>query len=339
MRRILSRAAVLAGMSGLAANGQPADPFTLRVDVDIVNVDVSVTDADGRPVNGLGPDDFEILENGIPQPVDYFGPSTAPYNAYVLIDVSGSTRNNREFMQRALSAFVGALAPRDRVSIGAFGESLTPLAGWEAPRSVALSALDHLLGGESASGVTEFYQALEGVIENAFDGVTERQAVIVLTDGRDVSLYRELVERNRLVEVDDDGRFRSVYRAAAEGAPAVYFIAVNTDRNLDVNDAGADEYVNLGIIFGDSPIPELYLEQVRLRMERIADVSGGRVSYPRSLSDAVNLFREIATSLSGAYSLGFAPSYDGAPVRRITVRLPRLPHRIRQSRNEYRVLQ
>ncbi len=338
MTRILSRALVLAATSGAAAIGQTADTFTLRVDVDIVSVDVSVTDAEGRPVIGLGPDDFEILENGIRRPVDYFSPGTAPYHGYVLIDVSGSTLNNREFMRRALSAFVAALAPRDRVSTGVFGESLTTLAGWDAPRADALSLLEPILDSESGSGVTEFYRALEEVIENAFDGVTERKAVIVLTDGRDLSLYRELVESNRLVEVDDDRRFQSVLRAAAEGGAAVYFVAVNTDRNLDTNDAGADEYVNLGRLFGDSPVPELYLEQVRLRMERLAGASGGRVSYPRSLDEAVELFREIGSSLSGAYSLGYAPDPDGGTVRRITVRLHELPHRIRQSRTEYRIV-
>jgi Ca-activated chloride channel family protein len=337
MIRTITGIGILILVRTLGAHAQNAEDFTLQVDVPVVSVDVSVTDANGRPVAGLTRNDFEILENGAPQPVSYFGPSTAPYHTYLLVDVSGSTQNSWDFMHQAISGFVSSLAPHDRVSVGVFGHTLVTLSGWDAPQSHAASVLAPILDLDPVGGTTEFYRSLEDVLEDEFDDISERKAIIVLTDGRDISLYQELTRQNRLLDMDDDRRFMSLYRRVAESGVAVYFVAVNTDQNLAINGAGADEYLNLGIIFGDSPLPERYLEQVRLRMEKLAEISGGRVVFPRSIADVVEPFEEIAASLSGAYSLGYAPPEDnGETLRRITVRLPGLPHVVRQSRTEYR---
>lgn len=323
-------------VSGPTANGQDND-FTLRVEVPVVSLDVSVTDHDGRAVAGLAADDFEVRENSIPQQLRYFGPSTAPYHTYILVDVSESTQNQWDFMRRAISGFVASLAPEDRISIGVFGPTLVTLSPWNTPSAQSLGALAPIFDFERLAGTTQLYRSLEDVVEDAFDEISERKAIVVLTDGRDTSLYLELAQRSRLLEIEDDRRFRSVYRRVAESGVTVFFVAVNTDRNLESNSAGADEYRNLGIIFGDSPWPERYLEEVRLRMERLAEVSGGEVFFPRSIADVETPFREIATTLNEAYSLGYTPQRaDGAAVRRIHVRLPGLPYEIRQSRTEYR---
>lgn len=334
--RVIPRVLLWGALSTVAAAGQNGN-FTLQVDVPVVSLDVSVTDPAGRPVDGLGPDDFEVFENGIPQTVRYFGPSTAPYHAYLLVDVSGSTENKRNFMQEAIRGFVGSLAPADLVSVGVFGHALVRIRDWAPPGRSAVEALDPIIDQEPMAGTTEFYKSLDEVMKGAFEDIPERKAVIVLTDGRDTSLYTELARRSRLLDIEDDQMFQSVYRRAASSGVALYFVAVNTDQNLEPNNEGADEYRNLGVIFGDSALPELYLEQVRLRMERLAAVSGGKVFFPQSIADVREPFEEIARSLSGAYSLGYAPE-DGAgdESRRITVRLRSLPYAVRQSRTEYR---
>ncbi len=334
----MTRTLLMVLVTGLAVYGQD-NGFTLRVEVPVVSVDVSVTDDDGRPVAGLAPDDFEIRENGIPQSIEYFGPSTTPYHTYILVDVSGSTENQWDFMRRAISRFVATLAPWDRISIGVFGQTLTTLSPWNPPGSQSLSALAPILELEPLGGTTELYRSLEDVVDDAFDGITERKAIVVLTDGRDSSLYLELAQQNRLREMEDDRQFRSAYRRVAESGVTVFFVAVNTDQNLESDNGGADEYRNLGIIFGDSPWPERYLEAVRLRMERLAEVSGGQVFFPRSIADVETPFGEIASALNEAYSLGYAPERrDGDPLRRIEVRVPGSPYEIRQSRTEYRFI-
>src|SRR5262245_22449497 len=65
------------------------DPYSLKVDVPVVSVDVTVVDSKGALVNNLTKSDFEIYEDGIAQGVRFFGPISEPYNVFLLFDSSG----------------------------------------------------------------------------------------------------------------------------------------------------------------------------------------------------------------------------------------------------------
>ena len=314
-----------------------AQDFTLRVDVPLVILDVSVTDEAGRPVDGLTPSDFEVLENGEPQRVRYFGSSAAPYHVYLLFDSSGSTRHKWDFMRRATAGFVSFIKPQDRVSIGIFDERLRTLSEWDDPREHTLQALNSLIERQRMGGTTEFYRSLEKTIKDSFDRVSDRRAIIVLTDGRDTSLYQEIVMHNRVMRPEDDRRFKRLYETAQKSQIPIYFIAVNTDLNLEGNTGGADEYRNLQIIYGDSPVPEQYVEQVRIRMERISTVSGGQILFPRTLEEVAPLFEQIGQTLGHAYTLGYVSEAEdpAEPLRRIVVKVESNEYKIQQSRAGY----
>lgn len=327
------------GTIGILTTGAHAQNFTVSVDVPVVSLDVSVTDEDGQPVHGLRVEDFEILENGEPQQIGYFGSSTAPYHVYLLFDSSGSTRHKWSFMRLAAEGFLKIMKPQDRVSIGIFDERLKTLTDWNDSGETTLDALNPITNGWKSAGTTEFYRSVERAIERSFDGVRERRAIIVLTDGRDTSLYREIIRHNRVMQPEEDRRFNRLYRTAAERGIPVYLIAVNTDRNLDGNTEGADEHRNLEIIYGESPVPQQYLEQVRIRMERVAEISGGRVLFPETLDDVGTLFEDIGRTLGRSYSIGYVPQIAGPdPVlRRIVVRTRNMAQSVRQSRAGYYV--
>ncbi len=311
--------------------------FTLRVDVPVVSLDVSVTDEHGQPVEGLAPEDFQVYENGTLQDIEYFGSSAAPYHVYLLFDGSGSTRHKWDFMRSAVSGFVGYLEPQDRVRVGIFGGRLRDLTDWDAPREEVLRALDPFMATNGSSGTTALYDSLERVLNDSFDKIRERRAVIVLTDGRDTSMYRETVRRNRVRDSDENRDFRNLRKKAEEKGIPVYFVAFNTDRNLEHNFLGADEYRNLMIIYRDSPIPQRYLEQVRLRMELVSEASGGQVRFPSRFEDVIPLYEQIGREFGGAYSLGYVPQpgTPGEGLRRIEVRVPGGQYRITQSRAGY----
>jgi Ca-activated chloride channel family protein len=317
-----------------------AQDFTLRVEVPLVSIDVSVTDRTGQPVEGLGVADFEVFENGVRQEIRYFGSSSAPYHVYLLFDASGSTRHKWDFMSRAAAGFVEFIRPQDRVSIGIFDDRLKTLSGWKDSRETALDALDPSSQQWKSGGTTEFYRSLENAIKKSFDDISERRALIVLTDGRDTSLYREIVRHNRVMLPEEDRRFKNLYRTAAETHIPIYFIAVNTDFNLDANPEGADEHRNLQIIYRESSVPDLYLEQVRIRMKQVAEISGGRVLFPKTLAEVAPLFEQVGSTLSRAYSLGYIPKI-GRPddqLRRIVVKVENENYTIRQSRAGYYVV-
>lgn len=310
--------------------------YTLKVDVPVVSLDVSVADSSGNPVRDLDTKDFLIYEDGVPQEIRFFSHVSAPYNVLLLFDRSGSTQHKWLFMQRAVAGFIASLRPQDRVAIASFDEEFEMHARWTDDRAKALSAIPELIRPKAIGG-TSFYAALERSLRGEFKKVAGRRAVMVLTDGRDTSLYRELVRRNRLLDVSTDRSFQKVFRAVKEQRVPVYFVALNTDRNFEPNPNGGDEFRNLQIIFPNSPIPHQFLHQVRTRMEQLADISGGRILFPERMEDVIQLYERIGQELGVSYSLGYVPS-NPAPngaYRRIEVETRNAGLRLTQSRAGY----
>lgn len=313
--------------------GQRAD-FTLRVEVPVVTVDVSVTTPDGRPVDGLEAGDFEVLDGGEAQPIRYFGPWRAPWHVYLLLDTSASTEAQRGFMTEVVTAFLGEVRPQDRVAIGTFGDEVETVVGWDnlPDPGFRVGTRSAVSGG---AGTTALYRSLERVLGNEFSGIGERRAVIVLTDGRDTSLYQTLQREGRLLAPEEDEDFLEVSDRASESQIPIYFVAMNTDLNIAASGAG-NEYRSLGILYPDSDLPAAYLRQVRLRMELLAEVSGGEVLLPKSPEELLPALAGIAGKLGTAYSLGWIPPSVAGEARPIEVRVRDADYRIRTSRTEYR---
>jgi Ca-activated chloride channel family protein len=310
--------------------------YTLKVDVPYVSLDVSVLDTAGRAVNDLKADDFELYEDGVRQEIRYFTPVSTPYSVLLLFDRSGSTQHKWPLMQRAVAGFIANLRQQDQLAIGTFDSELQMLTDWTGSREKALLVLPELIHPKAAGG-TDLYETLEHLLRRQFQKAPGRRAMVVLTDGRDTSIYTELVKRNWLPELSADRGFQKALKASREQRVPVYFVAFNTDKNLEPNTIGSDEYRNLHIIFPRSSAPERYLTQVRLRMELIAEASAGRILFPNTIEEIVPLYQEIGRELGMSYSLGYvsANTGTGAPYRRIEVRTLRNGVQLTQSRPGY----
>ena len=92
-------------------------------DVRLVDLTVAVLDDEGRPLTDLGPEDFEVLEDGEPQEVKVLGDTEAPFNLALLLDCSTSTLTKRGAIVRAAKQFVSIARPRDRVAVYAVSDT------------------------------------------------------------------------------------------------------------------------------------------------------------------------------------------------------------------------
>ncbi len=331
MFRLLAAALVSAA---LVSAQEPA--YILKVDVPFVAVDVMVRDMGGRIINNLRPDAFELYENGVRQDLRHFLPVSTPYHVLLLFDRSGSTQDKWPLMQRAVAGFIASLRPQDRIAIATFDDELKIQLTWTGDRQKALLIVPQLISARRIGG-TDFYGAIDRALRREFRNVKGRRALVVLTDGRDTSLYKNFLTRNRPLEPQEDRPFQKILKAARAQAVPVYFVAFNTDKNLEPNLIGGDEYRNLRIIFPNSNAADRYLAGVRVRMEQLADVSGGRMLYPERLEDIVPLYQQIGQELGTAYSLGYIsanPAADGS-FRRIEVHMRDANFRLTQSRNGY----
>ena len=324
----------------LLPRNAPGQEFTLAVDVPLVSFDVSVVDARGLPVADLEAVDVEVWEDGVLQTNRYFGESTEPFPYYIqlLFDSSGSTANRWSLMAGALEAFVDQALPAGRLSTGVFGSFLHFDDGWTHPAEIELDVVPLLESLESGRS-TQFYRAVgEALGRGVFDGIDERRILVVMTDGRDSSLYRETLRRGRVPEWREDPWFTRLVETVRSGNVPVYFIAFNTDRNIGFNLGGTDEYRDLRRFFPNSSVPEDYLLQVRIRMEEIARVTGGQVVFPESMQDLEEFARDITRGLGDGYSIGYSPrpAEPGEGVRHINVRVARdEPLFVTHSQTEY----
>ncbi len=335
MSRIFFRLLAAAFVSGALVSAQVPD-YTLKIDVPFVAVDVTVQDAGGRALNNLSADAFTVYENGIRQQIVHFLPVSTPYNVLLLFDRSGSTQDKWLLMQRAVAGFIASLRSQDRIAISTFDYDIDLQLPWTGDRRKALLVLPQLIRANRIGG-TEFYRSVEQTLRRDFNKVTGRRALVVLTDGRDTSLYKDVVNRNRVLEPKDDRPYQNALKTARNQRIPVYFVAFNTDKNFEPNTIGGDEYRSLRVIFPNSNVADRYLSGVRLRMEELSETSGGRVLYPQRLEDIVPLYQQTAAELGTSYTLGYISSntaVDGS-FRKIEVRAREEGLRLTQSRNGY----
>jgi Ca-activated chloride channel family protein len=340
MSRTFFRLLLAAFVSGTWLSAQqPAQPdYTLKVDVPFAFVDVTVQDSAGNAINNLPQDAFELYENGARQQIRYFSPVSAPYDILLLFDRSGSTQDKWLLMQRAVAGFIANLRPQDRIAIATFDSELEKQLNWTTDRQKALLALPQLIHAQKIGG-TDFYGALEQSLRHEFGkpAGAGRRALVVMTDGRDTSIYKELMLHNHLLDPDEDRRYQRILRTTRAQRIPIYVIAFNTDRNLEPNTLGADEYLRLQKIFPASSVAERYLSGVRRRMEELAEVSAGRILYPERLDDIVPLYQHMGRELGTSYTLGYVSSNtekDGS-FRRIEVRANDAALHLTQSRPGY----
>ena len=171
------------------AGGNAVQP-RFKNGVDLVSLDVCVTDATGRLMSGLTADDFLVLENGKAQPISFVMPSGAvPLTAVLLIDRSTSMYGAK--LERALEAarlFAGLLGPDDRLEIIAFNQRAERVHAFDDDPQQVPAALTTI----RVWGGTALYEALlvaaNDVVRARGGAPTERrEAVIVLSDGEDTA--------------------------------------------------------------------------------------------------------------------------------------------------------
>ena len=179
-----------------AAYGQ----FTASVN--LVEVYATVTDRQGAPVVGLTAADFQIAEDGAPQPISAFAAGEFPLAIAIGLDRSfsmGGKDNRLGVVKSAARTLIGALRADDQVMVVAIGGETSLAAPLSADRHAALTAIAAL----DAWGTTPLYDATLGALD-AIQPARGRRALVLLSDGTDRysdTRAAELVSRARQHDV------------------------------------------------------------------------------------------------------------------------------------------
>lgn len=163
-----------------AASAAQQQPPTFRAGTRVVPIYATVQGGDGRLLVNLQKEDFEVLDNGKPQPITSFSSQSEPILGVALWDVSGSLEATAVLSRSAAQSLVKALWPGDRLRFGSFGQEVafSPLMTGDKPTLERIVNEELWFGGSS-----RLWYALERSL-NLVRTESGRRVVITLTDGR-----------------------------------------------------------------------------------------------------------------------------------------------------------
>jgi Ca-activated chloride channel family protein len=157
---------------------------TFAARVEAVRVDVLVTDG-GKPVRGLGPDDFDILDNGVPQHVDLVSFEQIPLNVVLTLDMSDSVAGERlDHLRAAGAAVLAGLKKQDQAALVTFSNRVVLGAALTTDPAPVQAALDNAMG---AGGTALIDGAYAGMMTGEAD--VGRALLIMFSDGLDTASW------------------------------------------------------------------------------------------------------------------------------------------------------
>ena len=281
-----------------AAQRQPQQPGRIRTGVELVSLNVTVSDGT-RFVSGLKQDDFDVFEDGTEQAISFFSNIQQPSALAILLDTSNSMEEKLATAQEAAVGFAKRMRSDDTIEVIDFNSQVRIVQ----PFTSDEAALERAIRGTAVNGSTSLYNAIyislkELKKERARTAEEiRRQAIVVLSDGDDTS---------SLVEYDE------VLDLAKRSETAIYAIG------LRQSDSGKSRF-----------------KEAEFVLRQLSQETGGRAFFPNSVAELPKIYQTISDELSSQYSLAYTsknPLKNGA-WRRIVVRVkpPGLTARTRQG--------
>jgi len=270
---------------GRTVSQQPA----FRAGVDIVSLNVTVTDQQSHYVTDLDLSDFSVFEDGVKQDVTFFNRRQQPIALSLLLDSSASMEDKLPTLQTAASSFVRRLRPNDLAQVIDFDSRVEVRQGFTSNHDELGAAIQQTAAGGSTSLNNAIYIALKELkkIKAVSEEDVRRQALVVFSDGEDTS---------SLVSFDE------VLDLAKRSETAIYTIAL---RGADTQTKG--------------------FREAEFVMRTLAQETGGRPFFPARVEDLNGVYSQIADELASQYTLGYTSKNgrrDGA-FRRVVVQTNR----------------
>ena len=294
---------------------EPED--VLRFDTDLVSVDVTAIDVQGRPVRNLRQEDFKVYSDGVEQPISFFQiekrqGEARPLAIVFALDVSGSMTSEEILRLRsALRSFSNHLSSHPVVySVMTFGMRVKTVQKFTSEPKKLDEALERIARDTPNGLSTHTYDAVDDAIRMLVRSAPRtrekrlmKRAILVVTDGfpvGDVVTPQTVIERANAADV------------------SVFVVTLPSYSRVMASSA-------------QTPLP------TPLDVSGLAEMTGGRNVYANE-NDYAPLFRALAEEVSSAYVLAFYPPEEkrrDGQVHTIRVEGPR-GLTLRQSRSEYR---
>ena len=275
----------------------PSPSTVFRSSIDLVALNVVVTDGQQHFVTGLGAESFAVFEDGIQQDVSYFAATAVPLDLALLLDTSASMTDKIATVQQAASGFAATLRSEDRAMVVDIKDAtriVQPLTG-QLP--AVLGAIRSTTPRGGTGLYNGLYLTLKQLIKERRDNEDiRRQAIVVFSDGDDTA---------SLLSFDD------VMEVAKQAGIAIYTITLRSRFEVQQASGGGRRYFS----------------QSEYSMKTLAQETGARAFFPMEITELAGVYGSIGEELASQYAIGYTPKNgrrDGA-FRRVTVRVADRP--------------
>jgi Ca-activated chloride channel family protein len=280
--------------------GQQPQAPTFRSGIDVVSLNVTVTDGAKTFVRDLERGDFTVFEDGVKQDLTFFTKTQTPIALSLLLDTSASMEDKMKLAQEAAIGFVERLRPEDLAQVVDFDNRVSILQNFTPGHDELERAIKQTVAGGSTSLHNAIYIALKELKKVRAKQADEvrRQCIVVLSDGEDTS---SLVP------------FEEVLELAKRSDVVIYTIGI---RGRDGGSHGFNE-------------AEFVLRQ-------FAQETGGRAYFPMTAAELGTIYQQIGDELASQYLLAYVSRnarHDGQ-WRRIVVRTTR-PNTLARTKQGY----
>jgi Ca-activated chloride channel homolog len=153
----------------------------LKVDIDLVMVNVSVTDTENHVLTDLKPENFQLFEDKVEQNIRYFSSEVAPLSLGIVFDISHSMENKLELARAAAVRFLETGTPEDEYFLIEFSNRAEVAEDF----TTDISRLRDELSLKPAAGATALYDAVYLGLSKVKAGTNPKKALLLITDGED----------------------------------------------------------------------------------------------------------------------------------------------------------
>jgi Ca-activated chloride channel family protein len=264
------------------AGQEVGEEEVIKVDTSLINLNVRVIDRFNRPISDVRQDEFRVLENGVPQKIEYFTKEEVPVQYGLVVDNSGSLRGQISQVIDAGKTIINSNKPGDETFVVRFIDSskIELKQDFTADQNALFDALDEMyIEGGATAVIDAVYLAAERAAEykkgNDLND-RRRRALILVTDGE---------ERNSQYKQDQ------LFARLREEDVQIFVIGfvneLESERGF-IRKSKRDKAVEL--------------------LDRLAKETGGRAFYPTSLKELPDIAKEITRDMRTQYVISYNPT-------------------------------
>ncbi len=279
------------------------DDTVLKLNTDLVILDVNVLDPNNQPVMDLKQDQFAVTEDKQPQKIEFFSRDEVPVSVVLAIDTSGSMRAKIDSVIKACSSLVKESRKSDEIAVVEFKDQPELLTEFTTDINDVVDTLNGLIASRQTAMLDALYLGADYANK---EGKNRRKAVLVVTDGLDKDSYYkfdEVVDHLRELDVQ------------------VYLVGFTNDLSKEKG------------LFKSSE-----KGKAESLLNKLASETGGKAFFPTELAQIHDIAKQISIDLRTQYSIGYYPtntSRDGT-FRAVKVQV-NAPNRklVARTRNGY----